>query len=44
MTITTPFHQDARKDEQVDRRVDVQTDGRKLPVKTAADCRRRARS
>jgi len=26
MTITTPFHHDARKDEQVDRHVDVQTE------------------
>ena len=34
MTITTPFHQDVRKDGQVDRRVDVQTDGRKAAVKT----------
>jgi chromosome partitioning protein len=29
MNITTPFHQDVRKDEQVDRHVDVQTDGLK---------------
>ena len=29
MTITTPVHPDVRKDEQVDRRVDVQIDGRK---------------
>ena len=33
MTITTPFHQDVRKDAQVDRRVDVQTDGRKAAGK-----------
>jgi hypothetical protein len=33
MTITTPFHHDVRKDEQVDRRVDVQTDGRKAAGK-----------
>ncbi len=33
MTITTPFHQDVRKDEQVDRHVDVQTDGRKAAGK-----------
>jgi hypothetical protein len=29
MTITTPFHHDARKDAHVDRHVDVQRDGRK---------------
>jgi Mrp family chromosome partitioning ATPase len=33
MTVTTPFHQDVRKDEQVDRRVDVQTHGRKAAGK-----------
>ena len=44
MTITTPFHHDVRKDEQVDRRVDVQTDGRKAAGKDSGDCRRRARS
>jgi chromosome partitioning protein len=33
MTITTPFHNDVCKEEQVDRRVDVQTDGRKAAGK-----------
>ena len=33
MTITTPFHHDVCKDEQVDRRVDVQTDRRKAAGK-----------
>jgi len=33
MTITPPFHQDVRKDEQVDRRVDVEIDGRKAARK-----------
>jgi hypothetical protein len=33
MTITTPLHHDVCKDEQVDRRVDVQSDGRKAAGK-----------
>src|ERR1700740_642586 len=33
MTITTPFHHDVREDEQADRHVDVQTDGRKAAGK-----------
>ena len=40
MTITTSTHRDERKDELVDRRVDVQIDGRKAAVKTG--CSRRA--
>jgi hypothetical protein len=33
MTISTPHHHDVRKDDQVDRRVDVQIDGRKAAGK-----------
>jgi hypothetical protein len=33
MTITTPLHHDVCKDGQIGRRVDVQTDGRKVAGK-----------
>jgi hypothetical protein len=39
MTITTPFQDDPRKDEQVDRRVDVQTDGCKAAGKDSGGLR-----